>query len=753
MKLKAQKGQVAIFAVLVFNIFFVFFAMVINVGLLVHHKINLQNSVDMAAYYASMKQAESMNTIAHVNYQIKQSWKLLTYRYRAIGMAGNSQAQLPFYCSSNYTPLGQPGACSAAVLPPGFDPNNVATPNCPTSFCGAYQSFKDLGDTESYCSANCNDPSGITLPTITAAVGPSSGALFDALTPAVITSLQNYQNSQINALAGRCRKAATNNFFLLGSFIYGYKKDIRNRRDIIEALASDLSAADPFDIDGQSIKNGSLETFKRNLTQPNLEDFNQNPNFELTNGLAQGACQGGQWLQPIYVRPAFRYLDADCNPAGGVLKPRFFLYYQNFPPLSNTPNVAIFNAPELSSVFAAIQAVQFEPDDYTNTEQTKWASMIGYEKNPWCMSYVKVKASVTPKIPFSPLGKVTLQAEAYAKPFGGQIGPWYKKTWPAGNNTSGGSILPSEKIDSNLTIRGDENAVSTMGSIQADFLSNPADPNKIKLMETLFPNHSRYVGDPTGVIAFSTMESWLDGIYNVAQRPVAGSRFSLNDWIHTFADIEQTGDILSWDKTDNRAAPARKLELQAILPDQFDLSYYQIEANFHDNYLLRLRKNQRLLPKVSLGSSPTVKIRGDLGYRADIDGLKRYNIADQFKEVGPDPIMKTQQGTNAINFKMFGLGYTMRYRNEQDLGHLLTRWTPELPGMYEFKADQFAKCLQPIPPAGTGIDPIQAATPGNCIHGGRNSYSVKLIHANYLNDRHDNLGGPGQSGSIKNPPP
>ncbi|MFN9066527.1 MAG: pilus assembly protein TadG-related protein, partial [Bdellovibrionales bacterium] len=46
--IKNKKGQVAIFIALLFQVLFLFFAMVVNVGLLVHHKINLQNSVDLA---------------------------------------------------------------------------------------------------------------------------------------------------------------------------------------------------------------------------------------------------------------------------------------------------------------------------------------------------------------------------------------------------------------------------------------------------------------------------------------------------------------------------------------------------------------------------------------------------------------------------------------------------------------------------------------------------------------------------------
>ena len=84
----SQKGQMALFVALVFQVLFVLFSMVVNVGLLIHHKINLQNSVDLAAYYGAQKQAEMLNALAHINYQIRQSWKLLSWRVRVAGSAG-----------------------------------------------------------------------------------------------------------------------------------------------------------------------------------------------------------------------------------------------------------------------------------------------------------------------------------------------------------------------------------------------------------------------------------------------------------------------------------------------------------------------------------------------------------------------------------------------------------------------------------------------------------------------------------------
>ena len=65
-----------------------FFAMVINIGLAVHDKINLQNSVDLGAIYAAQRQAEVLNALAHMNYQMRQSYKLFAWRYLVVANLG-----------------------------------------------------------------------------------------------------------------------------------------------------------------------------------------------------------------------------------------------------------------------------------------------------------------------------------------------------------------------------------------------------------------------------------------------------------------------------------------------------------------------------------------------------------------------------------------------------------------------------------------------------------------------------------------
>ena len=133
--LNNQHGQLAIFIALIFQVLFVFFAMSINVALVIHDKINLQNSVDLAAYYGAQKQAEILNAIAHNNYVIRQSWKLLSWRYRVIGSMGLDSH-----------PNGVRGSANTSNSPynPGFNP--------PPTVCVIYKpQMVDAPDYENLC--------------------------------------------------------------------------------------------------------------------------------------------------------------------------------------------------------------------------------------------------------------------------------------------------------------------------------------------------------------------------------------------------------------------------------------------------------------------------------------------------------------------------------------------------------------------------------------------------------------------------
>lgn len=80
-RLKNNRGQAAIFILMMFSLIFMFFGMAINIGMLVHHKINLQNSADMAALAGAAEQARILNMIGWKNYELRKNFKEFMYHY------------------------------------------------------------------------------------------------------------------------------------------------------------------------------------------------------------------------------------------------------------------------------------------------------------------------------------------------------------------------------------------------------------------------------------------------------------------------------------------------------------------------------------------------------------------------------------------------------------------------------------------------------------------------------------------------
>lgn len=80
--LKKNKGQVTVVIALSFSFLFVLFAMVVNISFLVTAKINLQNSVDMAAYAGASQQSRFLTEIGKWNYEMRRIYKAFVYDYR-----------------------------------------------------------------------------------------------------------------------------------------------------------------------------------------------------------------------------------------------------------------------------------------------------------------------------------------------------------------------------------------------------------------------------------------------------------------------------------------------------------------------------------------------------------------------------------------------------------------------------------------------------------------------------------------------
>lgn len=713
-RIKNQRGQVAIFVALIFQVLFLFFAMVVNVGLLVHHKINLQNSVDLAAYYGAMKQAENLNAIAHINYQIRQSWKLLSWRYRQLGTAGNFSPAHPFSKQAKDIV-----ATGEQVFPdPTFQPFYDAP-----AFCITYIPFRPMPAGEN----TCKELGARKIPLFRP---PAITAPFLGLSIAIRQSTMNL----LNQATERCRTFGSWNYITLARFVMSYVTDHGQKKMLMRHIAAAMSEnqKDFWDLDGNSVSQGILQTLRNNLTVPNKESLRLS-DFKVYNSLGSDSCgmRGGtfeppKWLSEVRIHPAFMYTDTTCNirAVETLVKP-----------LWQTPTHYGENgngdAPQELKDFVTFYKTYVggdPPDPYKIG--------IGYEKNPWCMAYVGVSAKTRPSIPFAPLGDIELSARAYAKPFGGKIGPWYGRNWPQTSPESQG-----EKIDSLLPIRAND-----LASVGDSTLEN----------SVRAANYSKYPGDQFGLKSLLTLGQFGRAIYQIDPKwrtysyPEKGTLEGLPDpdgagapnfqhWNDLGRDFKETGhgDILAWDsysKWDKEAKVGnlmRQLELVAVAPDLFDISYYSIEPNYYNNYFKRIRDS--FLPRK--GGYQYLP-RSDLGSRIGDQSLESFSVTDQVEVVKK---LSTQSGAP---IELDKLGYIVTKGTEQ----LLTSWVGKNLLDYRLDTEALGKCNQrPL---------AERPTSGDCIGPGRSGYSVKIVSDDYLKDPKHQLGGEGESpGAIVNPPP
>jgi hypothetical protein len=82
---KNEQGQISIFFSASLVVMITIIAFVINIGLFVKAKINLQNATDAAAYAGASVQARQLTKIAYLNWEMRNIYKEWLYKYYVIG--------------------------------------------------------------------------------------------------------------------------------------------------------------------------------------------------------------------------------------------------------------------------------------------------------------------------------------------------------------------------------------------------------------------------------------------------------------------------------------------------------------------------------------------------------------------------------------------------------------------------------------------------------------------------------------------
>lgn len=550
--MKNQRGQATVLIGIIFQVVFVFFAMVINVGLLINDKINLQNSVDIAAYYGAMKQAEVLNTIAHVNYQIRQAWKLFNWRLWSLGDSGRTLnfAQANQMNIFNLQDQPFPGAFDFPVV-------------CIRHALWWDEHFQK-GTHEPQKAQNWCKREEFEIPSL------KPLQLSGFLASPFFAGLRVYEAiSRVNAnnYSKDCKRGGADNFYFAAVITASYKISVAHRRNAIRNLEKLLVDGEMRDILGQPVRETVKNVLLKNLTLANKESLRDDGFYN--------SLQGKPFLVPIDVRLFPQYQDIferDRKCTGNVKN-------INVPPVesSNFASEIMALVNQLVSTDIGKDVPPLSADAFMNESPStvfkEMRSLVGVEKNPWLAAYVKVKATTQPRMLFSPTGasSVVLTAEGYAMPFGGRIGPSYRNSWPSSSIMSTGN----SKIDPLLSPR----------------IGEPTGETELK--NIFVPNYSRYPGDKLGM---KSQQARVMGLkYFVSQ--------NIPDLPHLFED-DYEGILKGLADADlkldplvtsvNRSRPPRKAELIAVAPDLFDAAYYSVEGNFNgtqDSFVVKRNAN------------------------------------------------------------------------------------------------------------------------------------------------------------------
>lgn len=807
--MRNEKGQVGIFVALIFQVIFVFFAMLVNVGLVVHHKINLQQSTDLAAYYGAMKQAEIMNVMAHVNFQIRQAWKLMAWRYRVLGTFGlehNNSAPLPSLSpiriefpvtwpeANGYIPRYNPNSRSVACSGAGPDADGLTITDVPF-MCLGHIGFGDWisapNDRETFCKVECNAIQRMKAFSISKILGVGTSSIYG-----------NSMGASVNAAIGRandivhktCNSLGPITTQMLALYYGNYIKDTRNRRNFIYMLTKNLGLPEDkmLDIEGKSVLTGVQNTLKNNLTEANLTSMTGN-SISTLNGVksfgGSGSFAESMMKEINFQRLLFFMIDCIVT-GGGASSIELKSLYQGAAGDLDTQVLSQLSGIMDATGVAAIQNLFNQNTDASN--------ILGYEKNPWIQVYYGVKATSEPKIPFLPLAKIKLSAVSFAKPFGGTIGPRYFKDWPSNIDDNKSRSDWENRTDFNLPRRNLSGLTTTTPTLKdarefifnysthvGDTYSNDA-PNRdpankgglanskiVGFYHTLLAN--KY-GKQTSTTSDNKTQEPNQGLYS---KPQVWPKYA--EWYHLAADVtDPTYDPLAVDRT-NPAAPKntfmRDIELTVVSPNQFDATYYSIEPDFLKNYSSKLTAPviQTMASNAGLPNPPTFPVDFGNRGRSNFGGIPtefsvrhQMQVTHDFFKTANDIVSPLGSGDDAIRF---GLDVLATRQSS-----LLTGWTflnlssagfSTFPGANTgggkfsmlFGTCDADNALNPWTenfkaPYEVG-DTQMPAVPGNCVTGGRMGYSVKLISSELLRvgKMFEDLGGPGTAGQIKNPVP
>lgn len=415
----SQKGQVTVLIGLMMVTFMLFFCFVINIGMLVNAKINLQNAADLAAYAGASVQARQLTQISYLNYEMRRQYKKFLFRYYVMGnMAQKSHGQLERGGQRVWSPtldprddLGFPAVC---VI---FNNKN--------NYCQLVELEK--------------------IPIPPAFPG-------DAIQATLVAQLQ-----QMEALRQEnCQDIGRTNKLLLQLWLWNTNPALKNLYEQLDPQQQKNFAPIMGLASGLGLVPKELLIKKRIET---LEYYlNFEPQSEVNFGKARQLASRGdtaareRTLQAFY--SAYHTLgehtfdntesiklDELTPPKMLELQPitvKFRTYSIDIKPIDNTGNpLAVLDLKNPANCRAFAEPLEV-PASFP----------VGVVKNPRYLTYYALKLQARAKVMFNPFGRdIRLKAYAAAQPFGSRIGP--QLTESDFIRQAGGNPIPNLPLEEN----------------------------------------------------------------------------------------------------------------------------------------------------------------------------------------------------------------------------------------------------------------------------------------------------------------
>jgi hypothetical protein len=393
---KNQEGQASIMIGMMVMTFMLFFVFVINTGMLVNAKINLQNAADLAAYAGASTQARQLNHISYLNYEMRRQYKKFLFRYYVIG--NMAQATHPKSAGSPGTPRRWAPSTQSGTRP------DFGVP----SVCIMFK------DNDNYCQLT-------SLPKIEI---PPPG-FGDAITQ----TLRNQLLTLEKVRKANCGSIAEANLRVLLLWLFNTDPDHQGLGDPTNPNLPEESRKAFAVIKGMTLGLGILprelilrqriDTLASYVNAPRQEEMN----FDKANALltAPDNAANERAVQAFF---SAYYTLGNHSFSGDLVMEELL------PGTSDRSELLKLQDTKTQFATYALMYQNGGGPAVANSDCVpKLAPIliknlpIGVSKDPKALTYYAVRLRAKAKVLFSPFGDVELKAYAAAQPFGSRIGP------------------------------------------------------------------------------------------------------------------------------------------------------------------------------------------------------------------------------------------------------------------------------------------------------------------------------------------